>query len=124
MKEINREELIPGKLYYIERLTYDKEQKLVVVNENGKNVGVFLELEVMGFPTNWFNAVFHWFPASKMKNVENIQDIEYITKYKVSLNCMFRFYELQKFDIQHKLETRAIELHLRNITGEKFIMWL
>ena len=124
MNQVNREDLKPGKLYYIQGLSYkDEEWNFPLEDKKRKNVGVFLELELMGYPSNWFNAVFDWFPVSKFKKITNPAEIENIQKYRVSLSCMFRFYEVKKFDIQNDMEMRAVDLQLRNITGEKFMIW-
>ena len=68
-----------------------------------------------------FNAVFDYFPVSKFKNITNVLDIEHITKYRVELNCMWKFYEVKKFKIQNDMEMRATHLQLMNITGEPHI---
>jgi hypothetical protein len=120
MNEVKREDLKVGKLYYIETLTHDENGRLIANAGVSKHVGIFIELEYLGYSTNMYNAVFDRFRLSKFNTIKDAEDS---TKFRVSLNRMFRFYEVKKFQTQFDMESRAVNLILQNITGEKFLIW-
>jgi len=120
MNEVKREDLKVGKLYYIETLTYDENGVIIANAGVSKHVGIFIELEYMGHSTNMYNAVFERFRLFKFNTMT---DIENVTKFRVSLNRMFRFYEVKKYQTQFDMESRAVNLMLQNITGERFMIW-
>lgn len=128
MEEVDRENLIVGKLYYIQCLTTDINGSgngdLIPNKKVSLNAGVFIKLESVLFgDSQWNSAIFDWFCAKKIINIRNLDEIKEFDKFQVQLNYMWRFYEVKKFKIQSDMEERAVNSILKNITGDEFIRW-
>jgi hypothetical protein len=117
MNEVSRENLKPGKLYYIICMNED------VPNKNlSTMVGIFKNLILIDpiTITSWYAAVFEWFDISEMKNIKNESDAYKYILQEVQLNNSWRFYEVKKFKIQNDMESRAVKLFLQRIIGDQY----
>ena len=121
MLEVPREKLEPGKLYYITDFSVnngniDSNRKPV------KMVGLFKRLKMIDSYVlhPWNAAVFDWFEVSKMKEINNECDARKHIILEVELNCIRKFYEVQKFKIQNDMEARAVDIFLKNIIGDPY----
>jgi hypothetical protein len=128
MEEVDKENLIVGKLYYIQCLTTDINGSgngdLIPNEKVSLSVGVFIKRESVLFgDSQWNSAIFDWFCAKKISNLRNLDEITEIDKFQVKLNNMWRFYEVKKFKIQSEMEKKAVNSILKNITGDEFITW-
>jgi hypothetical protein len=125
MKLIQREELQIGKLYFIECLSHDENYNIVRNNYIPISVGIFQKLNLIenSFVDLWYEAVFSWFPAKKIRDITNLSDINYIKGFTVHLNKLWNFYEVEKFKIQSDMETRTVNIMLRNIIGDEYVRW-
>jgi len=122
MQEVLRENLVPGKLYYIECLTEDVNNN-IIQNKNLSNmVGIFKSLKIVypGIVAPWNAAVFDWFDVSQMKHVKDESDASKHIIREVELNYLWRFYEIKKFKIQREMERRGLSLCLKKITGDPY----
>jgi len=120
MQPIDREQLMPNRLYYIECMTEDDHNNIIPNINLSIMVGIFKQLKPV-FPyglTPWNAAVFEWFEISKMKTIKNENESRKYILREVELNFLWRFYEVKKFKIQSDMETRAVNLYLRRIIGD------
>lgn len=126
MQSIDREDLIPGKLYYIECLT-DADDHYLIPNINIPiMVGFFKGFKPV-YPwglLKWNSAVFDWFEISKMKNIKDERDAHKHIVREVELNFLWRFYEVKKFKIQRDMEERAVNLFLQRIIGDPYFYYM
>jgi len=123
MLEVLREELQHGKLYYITEFIVDNNdsnRKMI------KMVGIFKGLKLIdpGVVEPWNAAVFDWFEVSKMKEINNECEAHKHILYEVQLNSVWKFYEVKKIKIQNDMETRAVEMFLKNIIGDPYFTFM
>jgi hypothetical protein len=125
MLEVVREKLERGKLYYITDFSVDNGN----IDSNRKPVkmvGMFKHLKLIDtiVVEPWNTAVFDWFEVSKMKEINNEYEARKHILYEVELNCIWKFYEVQKFKIQNDMEARATNMFLKNITGDPYFTFM
>jgi len=122
MQEVVRENLMPGKLYYIECLTKDLNNNIIKNKNLSIMVGIFKNLKTNSqeFFYPWSEAVFDWFDVSKMKHIKDESDVRKHIIREVELNYFWRFYEVRKFKIQRDMERRCLSLCLKKITGDPY----
>jgi hypothetical protein len=122
MLQVAREDLIPGKLYYIECLTEADDHYLIPNITLPIMVGFFKGFKPV-YPlegATWNSVVFDWFEISKMKYIKDERDAHKHIILQVELNFLWRFYEVKKFKIQCDMEERALNLFLKNIIGDPY----
>jgi hypothetical protein len=120
-----RENMIIGKLYYIESLTEDNSGNRISNKNLPIMVGVFKGLKTM-VPyviEQWNAAVFDWFEISNVREMKNESDAFKHIIREVELNYMWKFYEVKKFRIQNDMEYRAVNLYLRRIIGDPYFTY-
>jgi len=110
MKEIHRDNLEIGKIYYIVCLTNDVDGNLIPNKSISKYIGTFLKHEDC-YDNNFYFTLFKDFR-------EVCGDIS--NGYEVRLNLYWCFYEAKKYDIQRNMENRALNLVLRNIIKDEY----
>jgi hypothetical protein len=115
MEEIEQDKLEPGKLYYIESLTYDYNYEFpnrpkIIDKTYPKVMGIFFKLEET--TTNGYKLAF-------FKNFKKINE-EVSNGYDVHLNDLWKFYEVKKYKIQEYMETRACNLIIANVINDEY----
>ena len=125
MNHVNREDLVPGKLYYIECMTQDLQSNVIPNVGISIMVGIFIGLKpIYTFSREvWKEAQFKWFDVSKLKYMQHESDAEKHILRDVGLNYLWRFYEVKKFKIQSDMELRAVNLYLQNIIGDPYFTY-
>jgi len=125
MKPVGREDLVPGKLYYIECMTQDLQSNVIPNVGISIMVGIFIGLKpIYTFSREvWKEAQFKWFDVSKLKCMQHESDAHKHVLYDVGLNYLWRFYEVKKFKIQSDMEGRAVNLYLQNIIGDPYFTY-
>lgn len=124
MLEVPRENLQHGKLYYITDFfivdDYNSNRKMI------KMVGIFKGLKLIDpiIVQPWNAAVFDWLEVSKMKEINNEYDAYKHIIFEVELNYMWKFYEVKKIKIQNDMEARAVDMFLKNITGDQYFTFM
>jgi len=123
MLEIPRENLQHGKLYYITEYILDNNdpnRKLI------KMAGIFKGLKLIDpiIVQPWNAAVFDWFEVSKIKEINNECDAYKHIIFEVELNYIWKFYEVKKIKIQNDMEARAVDMFLKNITGDQYFTFM
>ena len=107
MNVVERTDLQPGKEYYIECLT-DNDAGLMVRNTNiPKLIGRFIKYEG-GF------AYFSEFRELRELANDGID---------VGLGIYWNFYKVKCHKIQNDMETRALNMILRNIVGDEYFIY-
>ena len=115
MQEINRDDLEIGKPYYIESLTYaDNNNNINNLILNDSYPKVFATFEGYNKPSPLFPNV----RFVNFKNFKHINQERIVDGYDVSLNLLWKFYEVKKYKIQQDMETRACNLFLQKIIGD------
>jgi hypothetical protein len=104
IKEIYFHRLEPNKIYYIKRLNNDFE-------DYTKSIGTFIK--------------YYEVPGSlgyKVACFINISEFNTMRKntYNYNFNRDTQFYEVKKCQIQQAMEDRALNLILKNITGDEY----
>ena len=112
MQEVLRENLKIGELYYIECLTEDENNNVIVNHGSPKLWGRFTGLKENEVYNN-YNCKDALFSDFRGVN-ENI-----FVGYDVQLNIWWKFYEVKKFKIQQNMEMRACNKILQNIVGDE-----
>jgi hypothetical protein len=107
MEIVKRNNLIPGREYYIQCLTYDEDNNIVVNVAIDKLIGKFVSIDQEGF------AQFRYFRTIK----EDLQ-----SGYPVGLGNFWNFYEVKKDRIQQDMEYRALQNIMREITGDEYFI--
>lgn len=125
MNHVNREDLLPGKLYYIECMTQDLQSNVIPNVGISTMVGIFIGLKpIYTFNREvWKEARFKWFDVSKLKFMQNESDADKHILHDVGLNYLWRFYEVKKFKIQSDMELRAVNLYLKKIIGDPYFTY-
>jgi len=125
MNHVDRNYLVPGKLYYIECMTQDIQNNIIPNVGISIMVGIFVNL-IPKYTYNgafWNAAQFKWFDVSKLKNMKHESDAEKHVLRDVELNYLWRFYEVKKIKIQSDMEMRAVNLYLQNIIGDPYFTY-
>jgi len=112
MQEVSRENLVPGKEYYLQCFEPScaapmKPYKMIAKFE--KLVDVDPEHTV--FPWQW--ACF-----TKFRNLKHKNDPTY--GRRVQLNLYWRFYEIPRHKVQNNMENRAYNMILLEIIGDEY----
>lgn len=104
IKEIYFHRLEPNKIYYIKKINNDFEAYT-------KCIGTFIKYyEVPGSLG---------FKVACFINVSEFNTIRKNT-YNYNFNADTQFYEVKKYQIQQAMEDRALNLILKNITGDEY----
>jgi hypothetical protein len=115
MLEINKEQLIKGKEYYLECLTYGNDNiTLIPLDPPYKMIARFDRLDYK-YPTYPY-VCFNNFRHITNKNCKSLG-------YGVHLNSLWRFYEIIEDKIQTDMENRAITEVLKLITGDEYFRY-
>ena len=107
MEIVKRSNLIPGREYYIQCLTNDEYNNVVVNVAIDKLIGTFVLIDQEGF------AHFRYFRTIK----EDLQ-----CGYPVGLGNLWNFYEVKKHRIQQDMEYRALSKIMQEITGDEYFI--
>ena len=109
MQEVNRENLVPGKEYYLQDFEsgYDPPQKPY------KMIAKFEKL-VQSF----WNPDFNWACFTNFRKIEHRNDPSCIRR--VELNYKWRFYEILRDKIQKNMENRAYNMVLQEIVKDEY----
>ena len=114
MKDITKEELIPGKEYYMECLTYDKNKNMVCCNPPYKMIAKFEKLALL----------YGGFSDYQFPHFSNFRKVYYKNNktagYNVYLNTFWRFYEIAEDAAQLEMEKRAYNLVLLEIIKDEY----
>jgi len=97
-----RESLIPGKEYYIESLTQDNDGTITINQSIEKLIGKFIK----------YKNEFSFF--CEFRGLKEPLDMG----YDVRVGTLWNFYLVQKNEIQNNMEKRALDMILREITGD------
>ena len=106
MQEISRENLVPGKEYYMQNF----EKINSPPNKPYKMVAKFEKLEQCN---GWVRACF-----SNFRKIENRNDPRY--GYCVELNLNWRFYEIAQSRVQKTMESRAYNMVIMKIIKDEY----
>jgi hypothetical protein len=113
MEPVAHNDLLPGKEYYIQCLTLEKDEVTIVPNKGiEKLIATFDKLESTPRSDGFKFAHFKYFRSLRDKDVEK--------GYDVRLNEMWRFYEVKKTHIQQQMENRALNMILRQVIGDEY----
>lgn len=115
MQEISKENLIPGKEYYIECLTSGKtNDTMVPCNPIYKMIAKFEKLDTID-PTisDYRFSYFTNFRKIKYKKNKNLG-------YRVYLNTFWKFYEIIEDKIQDSMERRSYNMVLQKIVKDEY----
>jgi hypothetical protein len=125
MNPVDREDLVPGKLYYIECMTQDLQSNVIPNVGISIMVGIFIGLKpIYTFSREvWKEAHFRWFDVSNLKCMQHESDSHKHILRDVGLNYLWRFYEVKKFKIQSDMEGRAVNLYLQKIIGDPYFTY-
>lgn len=115
MKEISKENLIPGKEYYIECLTTGKNSDtLVSCSPIYKMIAKFEKLDTLDLTTSDYKfSYFTNFRKIKYKKNKNLG-------YRVHLNIFWKFYEIVEDKIQESMEKRSYNMVLQEIVKDEY----
>ena len=109
MQEIQRENLVPGKEYYLQSF----EPSQLPPNKPYKMIAKFKKLK----PCAGF-AVFMFTCFTNFRNIEHKNDSTY--GYYVELNLNWRFYEIAHDKVQKNMEKRAYNMVLLKIVNDEY----
>ena len=107
MEEVLRENLIPGKEYYLQCV----EESCVHPSNPYKMIAKFKCLEPSAIDFMW--ACFSNFRKIENKNFKTVG-------YNVELNGSWRFYEIAKHRVQKNMESRAYNMVLLYLIGDEY----
>lgn len=107
MKEIKHEDLVPGKMYYIESLA---------TGENGKTICKYKRIgNFTGYDHGIYGCKFACFTNYRKPNDDTFDG------YDLQLNSYWwKFYEVKKYNIQQNMETKVCDIKLQEITGDPY----
>jgi hypothetical protein len=117
MKQVLPKNLIPGKEYYIQSMIKNDDGNLIPCLSCQKLVATFDKLDFYHNSSD-FDLLFSYF-----SNFRFIKDYESEGR-PVNLNKYWKFYEVEKYEIQQNMEIRAINSLLRNITGDHYFHYI
>jgi hypothetical protein len=109
MQEVDRENLIPGKEYYLQNF----EPTHMPPHKPYKMIAVFEKLEASSGI-----RVFSWACFSNFRKIENRNDPN-CNRYVV-LNSNWKFYEISKQKVQKNMETRAYNMILLDLIKDDY----
>ena len=104
MQEVLRENLIPGKEYYLQNF----EETHSPPNKPYKMIAKFKCLAHASID-------FKWACFSNFRKIENKS-----VGYNVQLNTSWRFYEIARYKVQKNMETRAYNNVLLDLIGDEY----
>ena len=112
MQEVDRENLVPGKEYYMQCF----ERSCVPPNKPYKMIAKFEKLvdtdpEYTAFPWQWARF-------TKFRNLKHKNDPTY--GRCVQLNLAWRFYEITRDKVQKNMENRAYNQILLDLIGDEY----
>jgi len=115
MKEISKENMIPGKEYYIECLTTCKNSNILVPRSpKYKMIAKFEKL----------HAPYPEISKSELAYFSNFRKIIYRknkeTGYNVKLNMFWKFYEITREKIQEDMEKRSYNMVLQEVIKDEY----
>ena len=115
MLELNKEQLIKGKEYYLECLTYANDNiTLIPLEPPYKMIARFDRLDYK----------YTTYPYACFNNFRNIKNKDYKSLgYDVQLNSLWRFYEIIEDKVQNDMENRAITKVLKQVTGDEYFIY-
>jgi len=118
MKLIEKENLIKDKSYYIECFKYDFNMNLVRDDFEGKCVATFHNYShYQGMSVEKHSFAFFY-------NYRRIRDnINYGYGRSLNLNLHWKFYEIEKEQIQSAMESRAYNAILQKKIGDKYFYY-
>jgi hypothetical protein len=108
MQEVIRENLVPGKEYYLQCF----EPSCLPPYELYKMIAKFEKLEKV---TNWERACFNNFRRISYRN-----NPDSTIGYRVELNLNWRFYEIPRHKVQKNMENRAYNMILLELIGDEY----
>jgi len=110
MQEIPRENLVPGKEYYLQNFekTHQPPRKPY------KMIAKFEKLT----PSSGFNNYFNWACFTNFRNIKRAADPTYIRD--VVLNLNWKFYEISSHEVQKNIEKRAYNMILQQIVKDEY----
>ena len=111
MKEVNRENLVPGKEYYLQSF----EESCLPPNKSYKMIARFEKLKPSSGFIPFMLSCFTNFRIIKHRNYH-----DYIRN--VELNYNWRFYEIASHEVQKNMEQRAYNMVLLNIIGDEYFI--
>jgi len=117
MIEVLPENLEVRKKYYIECLTYDENNNITIYIPSYRSTGIYMKYRLTESP---FNHRIVYFKNFRRINCQN----PLFEGNAVKLNKLWRFYEVQKDQIQNNMEKRAINMILQRIIGDKYFQYL
>lgn len=107
MEEVLRENLIPGKEYYLQNF----EETHAPPNNPYKMIAKFNYLAQSAIDFKW--ACFSNFRKIENKNYKKVG-------YNVQLNSGWRFYEIAQNRVQKNMEIRAYNIVLLDLIGDEY----
>jgi hypothetical protein len=109
MQEVNREDLVPGKEYYLQDFEsgYDPPQK------PSKMIAKFEKI----IQSAW-NPDFNWACFTNFRKLEDRNDQS--SFLRVQLNYKWKFYEIRRDKIQKNMENRAYNMILLDLIQDEY----
>ena len=102
MQEVNRENLVPGKEYYLKRFKYRQQ----------KSIAKFEKLITFNEDSKWW-ACF-----------SNVREIKYkndpTSGYYMSIGYDWKFYEIASYEVQKNMEKRAYNQVLLDLIQDEY----
>jgi hypothetical protein len=111
MQEVDRENLIPGKEYYLQNF----EPMCMPPHKPYKMIAVFEKLEASSVI-----RVFSWACFSNFRKIENRNE-KNCNRYVV-LNSHWKFYEIPRQKVQKNMETRAYNMILLDLIQDEYFI--
>lgn len=115
MQEINIDDLIPGKEYYLECFTDIVNNKMGSKNPPYRMIATFQKMVV-----NEYDIQVTYFTHFRRLKYKNNKEFS----YDVQLNQYWKFYEKSQEKIQRNMETRAFSRILREVTSDEYFTQL
>ena len=117
MIEVLPENLEVGKKYYIECLTYDENNNITIYIPSYRSTGIYMSYRLTDSSLKHRIVYFKNFRRINSKN-------PLYQGNDVQLNKLWRFYEIQKHQIQNNMEKRAANMIFQKIIGDKYFQYL
>jgi len=113
MQEVQPENLVPSKEYYMECFTYDQNKEIIHCNPPYKMMAMFKKLDYSNPNiTNYLFPHFINFRKIEFKNDKN-------HGYDVWLNTLWKFYEIIEDKVQTNMEKRAVDIIIKDIIKDE-----
>lgn len=119
MIEVTKENLVPGKEYFMECFTHDKNENLVSNDPPYKMIARFDKL----IPSLVFinHPLYYNYKHSRFNNFRRIEyKCDKNMGYDVQLNDLWRFYEISENNVQRDMEIRAYDTILKNVIKDEY----